>query len=241
MDQALISLYHRHVAAACEQQMRLSEFLEQEKVSGTTYRYTTSTATLEFGNTVQFVALDLGSHADPDNSWLWTWCNPGLKLTSANRKLAEDIRELGRTAMIPAFTAEKQVSCDESLGPDLSPVAAHVFAVIVSGELGFDAHYTMPFDNGRFVVMIRDKRLRADVPHATARILTTFPQVLQAFPVLDQRAAFIAYVQLYGCVVQENSQSVRVLRNGEELLKANFDGSNRLIDLTGTIGPDGDS
>jgi hypothetical protein len=80
MDQALISLYHRNVAAAFDRQMRLADFLEPEKVSDAPYRFRTSTATLEFGNTVQLVALDLGSHADIDSSWLWSWCNPAAAL-----------------------------------------------------------------------------------------------------------------------------------------------------------------
>src|SRR5262249_37533888 len=84
MDQKLISLYHRHVAAAFDRQMRLADFLEQEQVRGAPYQFRTSTATLEFGNAVRFVALDIGSHAEPDNSWLWTWCDPNMQLTPPN-------------------------------------------------------------------------------------------------------------------------------------------------------------
>src|SRR5262249_7972088 len=100
VDQALLTLYHRHVAVAFDRQMRLADFLDRYEASGKPYVYTISTATLEFGDAVRFTALDLGSHADPDNSWLWAWCNPHLKLTTANRKLGKAVRDLGADAGI---------------------------------------------------------------------------------------------------------------------------------------------
>jgi hypothetical protein len=241
MDQALISLYHRHVAVAFDRQTRFADFLERESVSSEPYRYTTSTATLEFGNTVKLEALDLGSHADPDNSWLWVWCNPNMKLTSANRKLAENVRMLGQTSGVDAFKADRQFSSGELLGPDLSPVTAHAMASIMVGEFGFDAYYTMPFKHGRFAVVIRDERLQSPLPNPIARILAIFPQVLASFPVLDHRAAFIAYTQSYGLSVEEKPRSVRAFLGGKDVMKATFDHTNRMTELTGTIAPTGDS
>src|SRR5262245_10051969 len=144
MDQALLALYHRHVAAAFDRQMRLADFLEREEAAGKPFKYTISAATLVFDDAVSFSALDLGSHADPDNSWLWAWCHPHLKLTPANQQLGQAVRKLGQRAGVAAFSADRQVSCDDLLGPDVSPVAAHLFAAIVVGELGFDAYYTIP-------------------------------------------------------------------------------------------------
>jgi hypothetical protein len=236
MDQALLSLYHEHVAVAFDRQLRFADFLEREAASEP-YHFTTSKASLEFGNALRFVAYDLGSHATPDNSWLWVWCNPNLKLTPANKELADKIRKFGEERGIAAFTAERQISCDEHLGPDVSPDAAHVFAAIVAGEFGFDAYYTMPFANGRFATVIPDERLRDDMPNVVARILSTFPRVISAFPVPDQRAAFIAYAKHYRLSVEEKLQTVRVLVNGEEKLKAKFDRKHRLTTLTGTVGP----
>src|SRR5262245_9648327 len=101
MDQALIALYHRHIAATFDRQMRFADFLDREKVSGSVYQFTTSTATLEFGSTVRFVALDLGSTADPDNSWLWAWSHPQLNLTPANRALGDAVHQLGEKVGSP--------------------------------------------------------------------------------------------------------------------------------------------
>src|SRR5690242_12884081 len=116
MDQALLALYNRHVGAAFDRQMRLADLLERE-AGGEAWNYTISTACLEFGTSVRFEALNLGSHADPDNSWLWAWCNPHLNLTPANRELGEAVRKLGRDAGIVALVADRQVSCADLLGP----------------------------------------------------------------------------------------------------------------------------
>jgi hypothetical protein len=233
MDQALLALYHRHIAVACDRQMRLGDLLERE-AQGKPWSYTISTARLAFGDALHFKALDLGTHAEPDNSMLWAWCNPHLKLTSANRAVGATVRKLGRDAGIAALTAKGQVSCDEILGKDLSPLAVQVLAAIVAGELGFDAYFMVPFAHGEAVALIRDKRLRVDVPSPAARIVTIFPQVLTAFAVLYHRAAFIAYATSYGLSVQEKPKTVRVFADGQEVLKATFDARNRIKELKGT-------
>jgi hypothetical protein len=241
MDQALIALYHLHVAAAFDRQLRLAEFLEREAVSGKPYLFTTSTATLEFGNTVQFCAFDIGSHADPDSSWLWVWCDPNLKLTPPNEGLGEKVRRFGQAVGIEAFTADVPISCDAHLGPDLSPVAAHVFASILAQQFGFDAYYTMPFAHGRFVALIKDDRLRAQEASPASRILLTFPQLLSAFPILDHRTAFVAYAKSYSLNVEEDAQTVRIVSSNQDALRATFDPENRMIDLTGTFNQAGNA
>src|SRR4051794_14669137 len=106
MDEQLIALYHRHVAAAYDRQMRLADFLERE-APGENWDYQISTATLRFGSRVSFAAHDLGSYADPDNSWMWVWCNPHLNLTPANREVAAAVQRMGQERGIPAFTATR--------------------------------------------------------------------------------------------------------------------------------------
>src|SRR5438128_942509 len=101
-----------------DRQLRLAEFLEQN-AGGANWGYTISTATLTFGSQVRFEAHDLGSHAHPDNSWLWAWNNPHLKLTPANRALAEAVRRLGQQTGIKEFLAERQFDLEPILSEDL--------------------------------------------------------------------------------------------------------------------------
>jgi hypothetical protein len=236
MDATLIALYHRHVAAAYDRQARLGEFLEHEVV-GEGWNYTISTATLTFGDTVTVEALDLGSHADPDNSWLWSWCHPHLKLTPPNRALGEALRQLGRERGIAAFGADRQISCTEHLGEVISEESAHAFAAIVAGELGFDAYYTMPFTYGRNAVLIRDARLKFTEPNPALRIASIFPRVLGQWSILDHRAALVGYAAWYGLTSEGTPPTVRLLSASKEVLTATFDDQNRLTELKGTFGP----
>jgi hypothetical protein len=234
MDHALIALYHRYVAAAFDQQMRLLDLLEKE-ARGEPWSYTISTATLTFGDPLRFEALDIGSHADPDNSWLWAWSHPHLNLTPANRELGSRVHMLAQKCGVPSFAAERQIPCDDILGPELSSVASHVFALVISRQLGFDAYYSMPFEHGRAIAVIRDPRLRCDVANPAARILILFSQVIADFPVLDHRAAFLGYAAEYRIPVAETPERVELVVNGEVAVKAKFDDQNRLTELKGTI------
>src|SRR5262249_7949703 len=126
MDEQLIALYHQHVAAAFDRQMRLADFLER-KASGANWNYQVSTATLKFGPKVTFEAHALGSYADPDGSWMWDWLNPQLNLTPANLKLAKAVQRLGKKLGISAFTADRYFVVEPILGEELSEDAAYVF------------------------------------------------------------------------------------------------------------------
>jgi|SRR5579883_326697 len=232
MDEQLIALYHRHVAAACDRQMRLGDFIERE-APGENWHYQVSTATLSFGAKVKFEAHDLGSHAFTDNSWLWVWCNPHLHLTATNHELATAVQQLGQQLGIPAFTATRYFDVEPILGEQLSEVASHVFGIVVGGELGYHAHYTMPFEHGRFTALLRDERLRCDEPHPLLRISSIFPQALCDYPIMDHRAAFLAYLNWYGYTPEVAGQSVCVVENGEEVMRAEFDELNRMTNLTG--------
>jgi hypothetical protein len=234
MDQLLVALFHRHVASVFDRQLRLADFLERE-ADGEPWQYTISTATLAFGERVVFSALDLGSHADPDDSWLWSWSHPQLNLTPANRELGAAVRRIGGGLGIPAFEADGQFSCLEILGGELCPDAAHVFATVVAGELGFDAYYTMPFATGRMAAVIRDDRFRVPESNPVARILSVFPQVISAFSITDHRAAFVAYAEAYGLAVDDRPHSVSLLVNGREHLNAGFDSLGRLTEMTAQV------
>lgn len=232
MDEQLVALYHRHVAAAYDRQMRLGDFIERE-APGENWSYQTSTATLKFGAKVVFTAHDLGSHAAPDNSWMWVWCNPHLGLTPSNRALAASVQQLGTRLGIPAFGATTYFDIGPVLGEQLGEVASHVFGIVIGGEFGYSAHYTMPFANGRFTALLRDDRLRCDEPYPLVRIASIFPRAISEYPVLDHRAAFLGYLDWYGFVPEADARCVRIVEGGEEVMRADFDKRNRMKNLTG--------
>src|SRR5262249_32330140 len=137
------------------------------------------------------------------------------------------------------FSCDEPIPCGEVLPEELIDAAAHVLGVVVAGELGYDAYYTLPYEGGRGAAVIRDARLRASEPYPLVRISSVFPQAVGGCPVLDPRAAFVAYVESYGFRAEETGQEVCVRAAGTRVMTARFDGQNRLTSLEGTISPGG--
>jgi hypothetical protein len=231
MDHQLIALYHRHVAPAFDRQLRFNDFLER-KAPGADWEYDSETATLSFGK-LKFEAPVVGSHAEHNNSWLWAWSNKHLKLTVTNRALGDTVRMLVHRLGVHALAAPG-FSLEPLLGSELTEDAAHVFGMVLSRELDFNAYFLTPYDGGTGLTLIRDKRLAHTERHPLARIRSVFPQVIDALTVYDHRAAFISHVRDYGLTATDVPGGVRVAHDRGELV-ASFDDRNRLTGIEGTV------
>jgi hypothetical protein len=151
--------------------------------------------------------------------------------------LGEAVRGLAETAGIPALAADGLVPLDDLLDEDLVDQAAHLFGMVLAGELGFDAYYTMPFDGGRATALIRDDRLHFTEDYPLNRMVSVFSQVISATPVLDHRAAFIGYANAYRLKVAPEPDRVVVTTDAGGDLTATFDARGRLAQLQGTVVP----
>jgi len=231
MDEQLIALYHRHVAAAFDRQLRFNDFLDR-KAGGEDWEYDTETATLAFGK-LKFEALVVGSHAFHNNSWLWAWSNKHLKLTVTNRALGDTVRMLVHRLGVHALAAPG-FSLEPLLGPELTDDAAHVLGMILARELDYNGYYLTPYDGGAGLTIIRDKRLNFTERRPLMRIITIFPQVVDALTVFDHKTAFTSYAVSYGVAVTEEPGRVR-LTHGKDELVATFDDLNRLTGIEGTV------
>jgi hypothetical protein len=231
MDHQLIALYHRHVGPAFDRQLRFNDFLER-KAPGADWEYDSETATLSFGK-LKFEAPVVGSHAEHNNSWLWAWSNKHLKLTVTNRALGDTVRMLVHRLGVHALAAPG-FSLEPLLGSELTEDAAHVLGMVLSRELDFNAYFLTPYDGGTGLTLIRDKRLAHTERRPLARIMTVFPQVIDALTVYDHRAAFISYVRDYGLTATDVAGGVRVTHDKGELV-ASFDDRNRLTGIQGNV------
>ena len=231
MDQQLIALYHRHVAAAFDRHLRFNDFLER-KAPGADWEYDSETATLSFGK-LKFEAPVVGSHAEHNNSWLWAWSNKHLKLTVTNRALGETVRMLVHRLGVHSLAAPG-FSLEPLLGSELTEDAAHVLGMVLSRELDFNAYFLTPYDGGTGLTLIRDKRLAHTERKPLARIKTVFPQVIDALTVHDHRLAFASYVHDYDFTATDIPGGIRV-KQGKDELVARFDDRNRLTGIDGTI------
>ena len=231
MDHQLIALYHRHVGPAFDRQLRFNDFLER-KAPGEDWEYDSETATLSFGK-LKFEAPVVGSHAEHNNSWLWAWSNKHLKLTVTNRALGDTVRMLVHRLGVHSLAAPG-FSLEPLLGSELTEDAAHVLGMVLSRELEFNAYFLTPYDGGTGLTLIRDKRLAHTERRPLARVMTVFPQVIDALTVYDHRAAFISYIRDYGLTATDDAGGVRVTHDKGELV-ASFDDRNRLTGIEGTV------
>jgi hypothetical protein len=232
MDQQFLDLYHRHVAAAFDRQLRFADFLAR-KAPGEPWAFDTETAALTFGPKVSFEAPIVGSHADHNDSWMWSWANRNLRLSLTNRALGDTIRALAHKAMVGEF-ARPAFPLEPLVGPDLLQHAPHAFGAVLAGELGYDAYNHAPYDGGRALLLIRDDRLRFAERHPLARVLTVFPQAIGAFPVPDHQAALSEYARSYGLHANPEAGALKITGEGSGSLTATFDDRGRLANLEGT-------
>jgi hypothetical protein len=235
VDQPLIDLYHRHVGAGFDRQLRLADFLAR-KAGGEAWEYDTETALLTFGPKVRFEAPLVGTHADHNNSWLWAWSNRNIRLTVTNRALGDTVRALGHRAGVVAFSMVG-MPLESLLGDELAEHAVHVLGVVLAGELGYDAYYSAPTGGGRALILIQDDRLSFAERKPLVRVLTVFPSVITALPVFDHKAALRSYGEAYGIHVADETGGLR-LTHGKDHLTAAFDTRGRLTSLEGTVAPE---
>jgi hypothetical protein len=232
MKNALLDLYHKHVGAVFDRQMRFADYL-QTHGDGGDWGYDVPSGVLTFGEALRFDAPLLGSFAENSASWLWAWANRHIELPAANRGLADAVTAIGDSV----FSAQQSIPCEDCLPAELIDIAAHVFGIVVAGELDFDAYYLMPYEGGCGVVVVKDERLRFSEPHPVLRISSIFTQAISTYPILDHPAAFVSYVRSYGLEAKLAIPCVLVTQNGAEVMTAEFDRQNRLVKLESTVSP----
>ncbi len=235
MDDQLLALYHRHLGMAFDRQMRLEAFLEK-KDDGKEWEYDTTSGTFTVGK-VKLDAPIVGSHTHANNSWLWAWSNKHLKLSVTNRALGDVVRSLVHRLNVHALGGPG-FALEPFLGPVLCQSAEHIFGVILSCELGYDAYHALPNDGTTELVLIRDDRLKFVEKHPLVRIATQFPQLLKSMPVLDHKATLAAYARDYALTATEQPDGLKITAGGKDELTATFDAEGHLTKFEGIAIPE---
>jgi hypothetical protein len=209
----------------------MADFLDR-KAAGQPWEYDTETATLTFGPKVKFEAPVIGSHADHNDSWLWSWSNKHIKLSLVNHALGDTVRMLVHRLGVHSLAAPG-FAIQPLLGDELTEHAAHVLGIVLGRELQYDAYYLAPYDGGRALLLVRDDRLHFTERHPLHRVLFVFPQVIAALPVFDHKAALRDYARDYGLTVADVPGGVTITGEGAGQLTATFDDRGRLAKLDG--------
>ncbi|WP_439629287.1 DUF6882 domain-containing protein [Gemmata sp.] len=235
MDDQLVALFNRHVGTAFDRQLRFGAFLDR-RGGGDEWEYDHEAATLSFGK-LKFEAPLVGSHAHNNHSWLWAWSNKHIKLTLTNRALGDAVRATWHHLNIHGLGAAG-FALGPVLGDVLTESAVHIFGVVLSRELGYDAYYVTPYEGGEGLVLIRDERLKFTEKHPLVRVATMFPLLPRGMPVPDHRAALTAYARDYGLTATEQDGTLKITDGGKDVLTATFDGMGRVASLDGIALPE---
>ncbi|MBX9721285.1 MAG: hypothetical protein K2X81_07825, partial [Candidatus Obscuribacterales bacterium] len=181
-------------------------------------------------------ALEIGSYADPDHTWLWSWDNQSRKLTAENKKLKESVLKIGEKYGISTFSQGHYFNIEPFLGPELNGHSVDIFAAIICGELNFPAYYKMPFEHGTALAVIDDADLHFSEIHPVPRMTTVLSQVFIALPIPNHKEAFTEYAKAYHLEIEViNKSELKVKSDDGSELKAEFDQKNRLIEVKAAL------
>jgi hypothetical protein len=220
--------YLRQVALSFEKQLVLSDV-----VGNRNWSFSMDSGKLTFakqglfGQPLMFDAQLLGSAAQDSSSWLWSWANESVPKELSAVSLI--LREKGE---LPEFsTPEFPINFDEADEHRIAMASSGVLAEL----FGCDAYYRGPYEGGAAFFLLRDPRLQLAPPNAV-HIATVFPQLISNLSISNHRAAFLAYMEKRGLVVQEEGNTMRVEIAASSAV-ASFDQRNRLADIQVTARP----
>lgn len=94
-----------------------------------------------------------------------------------------------------------------------------------------NAYYRCPHAGGALFVLIKDEAFPACTEAALIRIASVFPQAIASLDIPDHQIALEKYLDSYGLAIEASDRRIIARQNGEVVLTATFDESNRLAKL----------
>ncbi|QDT30220.1 hypothetical protein Enr10x_55800 [Gimesia panareensis] len=215
------ALLNQHLCFAFDRQLLLADLVENLN-----WGYDVSTGILSFGDRYEFQAEILGTEADGDASWLWSWANEMSSLPPERTQAALKLKQLGEAEGIPELSEARH---------SLSVLNGHALGMIAVGQKLGQAYYHGSHDQGAVLLLIVEPQMPWTVENHLQRITTTFPQIIGQMEVEDHQNALFHYLQHYGLEPEAMENVLVVRENGEEILHASFDDLNRLQELKTSI------
>jgi hypothetical protein len=219
------ALYHRHVLTSFEKQLHLADVIGE-----CSWFFSMSDGQLTFDEAgpapMAFAAQVLGTAADRDSSWLWSWANEASNIAPA---LTEDARRLCQAGGAPEWTTPR-------FALDFDRSDEHRLAMTACGMLGADAYYRGPYEGGAAFFLLGDERLKLPAP-AGQRLGRTIMEAISNLPVEDHRTAVTAYFAARGLEPRADGGNVIVGSLEGSEFRVQFDEQSRLADLRFALRP----
>jgi hypothetical protein len=151
-----------HLAVTIEGQAHLAQLIGSDAPGR--WEASLSTGVLTLDQTDLEFAL-LGSYSDDDNSWLWSWANPGLDPTALALRRALPLRGFGSEFGLWEFS-EDRFEMDGVV--DFGMTAGSSLTSVAGPQIAGGAIFSGSYPGGRFYVIVTDPRLQRFGPSAVS-------------------------------------------------------------------------
>ena len=211
------SLLHQHTCYALDRQLLFTDLIGR-----LSWSYDVSSGVLSFGDRYEFQAEILGTEAEEDSTWLWSWANESSAIPSERIQAALKMRSWGEELSISQLT-EPCLSLEDADG--------HTLAMIAVGKKMGQAYYRGPHAGGAVFLLIVESQMPWKVENDLQRISTIFPQMISELEIKNHQTALLHYLNHYGLEPEETENTIIVRQQEQEVLRASFDDFHRLQEL----------
>ncbi|MCL1906677.1 MAG: hypothetical protein FWG08_01970 [Propionibacteriaceae bacterium] len=157
-----------HTALLVDGQTRLSSVIGTDTPS---WELSLSKGLLTL-NGIRLTCAVIGSVAQADNTWLWSWADETVDQEALGIQRAHPLRQFGQEAGLWEFT-QPRFAMEGILDLGMTPGAT--VAMVASPQLLGTAIFSAPSAGGRIYVVVTDPRLSLETPTAftTPKIITS--------------------------------------------------------------------
>lgn len=215
----LTELYHQHVAASFDKQMRLGDLVGDKA----RWWFDLEAGTLTFDDDISFRIQIIGTESEHSNTWLWAWANETSGIPAERLIAAEAVRAFGEQHGVHELIAA-QLPLD-------AIVFGHNLLTIVAGVLNANGYYRAPYEGGAAFLLIDDPDYPPFDPDPMIRVPLYFPQVIANLPVTDHRTAFEHYLYYYDLAVERGEQEIVGRNDAGRALVGQFDAAGRCVQV----------
>ena len=163
-------LLTEYIGLAYLKQTAFNEYLGDHS-----WQIDTASGTVNFGGDRVFPIQMLGTEAEVDSSWLWSWANEKSDLAPSMVEYAMDMRDFGVGHGISEFS---------ECGFSIEVANGHTLSMVASGMFPECAYYRGPFQGGALYFLVQNlpESIRSNAP--VSRVISTITEVIAEFPVL---------------------------------------------------------
>jgi len=213
------TLLERYAGIAFEKQFSLAEIIGEND-----WNVDLNTGLLSFGSELSFPMQIIGTYSFESSTWLWGWANEASNIPENLLQEAKALKQLGEEHNIE-FLKMPQYKIES--------VDVHALGFIASGKFGSSAYYAGNYGDGIILMTLKSQSVDELQYNEQARILTVFPQLISTFSVNHKRA-LKNYLQAKEYIINEKENVIEG-KKGNNVIKADFDEMDRLINLSGDI------